>query len=101
VNLAKPKVISLPQGDSGSYLIDRAELLRLAQRRILGESAYIYFALNLDYPNGAEGSHLKSFCERWAISESKAVKAIATLEQKNVLKQKHQQLCFEFKYEDE
>lgn len=99
--MLQPTVISLPQGDNGDYRIDRAELLRLAQRKILNTPAYIYFALSLDYPNGAEGLHIKSFCERWAISEPDAVKAIATLEKKDVLKQKHQQLCFQFVYEDD
>lgn len=99
--LGKPTIISLPQGDKEEYRIDREELLRLAQRKILNTPAYIYFALALDYPNGAEGLHLKSFCERWAISEPDAIKAIATLEKKEVIKQKHQQLCFEFIYEEE
>lgn len=99
LSLGKPIVVSFPQ--NGDYRIDREELLRLAQRKVLNIPAYIYFALALDYPNGAEGLHFETFCERWAISEPDAIKAIATLEKKGVLTQKHQQLCFQFVYEEE
>ncbi|HLO52511.1 MAG TPA: hypothetical protein VK211_29195 [Kamptonema sp.] len=99
MQLGSPTVINIPQGDNSNYKINREELLSLREKKILNDCAYIYFALTLDYPNGAEGMHITSFCNRWEICEPDAVKAIAQLEKKGAVRQKHQQLSFQFTYE--
>lgn len=99
--LLQPLTVNIPQGDNSNYKIDREELFRLRQKKIINDIAFTYFALTLDYPDGAEGMHIPAFCERWNISEPDAIKSIASLEKKGAVKQKHQQLSFEFTYDEE
>lgn len=104
LGLGKPMVITLPQGDTSKYVIDRSELDLLVARRLIkrGDKLYTFFALMLDYPAGAEGMNIPNFCERWGIDESDAMIAIASLQKKAVLKQKaYEQLTFEFIYPPE
>ena len=98
--LAEPIVVSIPQGDTNKYVIDKGELLALVTRKLIKPSnkLFVYIALNLDYPNGAKGMDVEHFCERWGIDPRDAEIAIAMLEKNANLEKQPQQLSFKFTY---
>jgi|GEM_PF-609467 len=97
--LSNPTIINFPKTDN-KIVLDRDYLDDLVVAKLLKRSdkIYVYFALSLDYPEGAEGLHKPSFCDRWGFTEPELDIAIAALEKKLVLKKKQEQLAFYFVY---
>lgn len=94
---------------SSIYSIDRDELISMVERKLLKQNSplFVYFALMLDYPNGAKELDIAAFCNKWTIyedkplSESDVAIAVAQMEKKQIISQQHKQLAFVFTYPDD
>ena len=64
-------------------LLDREELTRLLEAKILSKWQYIYFALLVDYGSSSFSVHIETFCSRWKITEADFYGAIAQIAKKN------------------
>lgn len=82
---------------SFEYMVTRSELLMLREEGILSLKAYMYFALSLDYPEGAmeSGINIAAFCYRWEIHQSDFLTGIAFLSKKGVIGLRTNALQFE------
>jgi hypothetical protein len=72
---------------SASYAIDRDELLRIRQMKILtSDRDYLFFALQIDYPDKLNPTiEVGSFCERWVLSDGDFYKALGELRKKGIV----------------
>ncbi len=83
---------------SASYSIDRDELLRIRQMKILtSDRDYLFFALQIDYPNKLNPTiEVSSFCERWVLSDGDFYKALGDLRKKGIVVSIANRLDLEF-----
>ncbi|PSB16683.1 hypothetical protein C7B65_20780 [Phormidesmis priestleyi ULC007] len=72
---------------STHYLIDREELLRIRQIKLLtNDRDYVFFALQIDYPAKLNPTiEVSAFCERWELSDGNFYKALGELRQKGIV----------------
>lgn len=74
---------SFPMG----YLLDREELLRVRDMKLLTNVRdYVFFALQIDYPGTAAPQvDVEIFCERWNLVEGDLYKALGELRNKGIV----------------
>ena len=72
---------------SSSYLLDREELLRIRQMKLLtSDRDYLFFALQIDYPGKLNPTiEVGPFCERWELSDGNFYKALGELRKKGIV----------------
>jgi len=73
---------------SASYSIDRDELLRIRQMKLLtSDRDYLFLAaLQVDYPGKLSPTRSVSiFCERWELSDGNFYKALGELRNKGIV----------------
>lgn len=88
--------VSIPNSESKmEYLIDREELLRLKEEKLIAPKLYVYIALKLSYTQSNPSVDIESFCESWEISETEFATAIAQLQKKKALQPVARQLQLE------
>lgn len=59
----------MAETDIGCYVLDREELLRTRDLKLLtSDRDYIFFALQLDFP-GKLNPKIDAFCDRWKLDE--------------------------------
>lgn len=70
-----------------SYLIDRDELLRIRNLRLLtNDRDYVFFALQVDYPGKLNPEiDVAAFCDRWELDEGDLYKALGDLRKKGIV----------------
>lgn len=70
-----------------SYLIDREELLRIRDMKLLTSARdYVFFALQIDYPGKLNPTiDVDAFCERWDLSDGDFYKALGELRNKGIV----------------
>lgn len=73
--------------ESFSYLLDRSELLRIREMKLMtSDRDYLFFALQLDYPSKMNPTiEVDSFCDRWELSDGDFYKALGELRKKGIL----------------
>lgn len=78
-------VTSTPE--SPSYLLDREELLRIRQMKLLTSNRdYLFFALQIDYPGKLNPTiEVDSFCDRWELSDGNFYQALGELRKKGIV----------------
>ena len=69
------------------YWLDREELLRIRDRKLLSSDRdYLYFALQIDYPGKLNPQiDVDSFCDRWDLSAGNFYKALGDLKNKGIV----------------
>jgi len=69
------------------YLIDREELLRIRQIKLLtNDRDYVFFALQIDYPSKLNPTiEVSVFCERWDLDDGDFYKALGELRKKGIV----------------
>ena len=72
---------------SASYSIDRDELLRICQMKLLtSDRDYLFLALQIDYPGKLSPTiEVSTFCERWELSDGNFYKALGELRNKGIV----------------
>ena len=72
---------------SANYLIDREELLRIRQLKLLtSDRDYVFFALQIDYPSKLNPTiEVSAFCERWELDDGDFYKALGELRKKGIV----------------
>lgn len=72
---------------SSSYLLDREELLRIRQMKLLtNDRDYLFFALQIDYPGKMNPTiDVDFFCDRWELSDGSFYKALGELRKKGIV----------------
>lgn len=73
--------------DTGCYVLDREELLRIRDLKLLtSDRDYIFFALQLDFPGKLNPKiDVDAFCDRWEMDEGDLYKALGELRKKGVV----------------
>ena len=81
-----------------AYSLDRQELLRIRQLKLLtSDRDYVFFALQIDFPNRLNPTlDITSFCERWEISDGNLYKALGDLRNKGIVVSIASQLSLQF-----
>lgn len=89
---------SEPLTSSASYSLDREELLRMRNIRLLtSDRDYVFFALQIDYPGRLNPSiDVSAFCARWELNEGNLYKAIGELQNKGIVISISSQLDLQF-----
>jgi len=88
--------VSIPNPESDmEYLIDRDELLRLKEMKLIQTTFYIYLALKLTYSHSQPSVDIPSFAEQWEVTESELAIALAQLQKKGALQPVARQLKLE------
>ncbi len=88
--------VSIPNPPSTmQYLIDRDELLRLREEKMIPDRFYVYLAIKLSYSSSNPSIDIPSFCEQWNLSEVQLATAIAQLHKKGALQPVARQLQLE------
>lgn len=77
----------MPQTTSNSYPLDRDELLRIRDIKLLtSDRDYLFFALQIDYPGKLNPTiEVDAFCERWELSDGDFYKALGELRKKGIV----------------
>jgi hypothetical protein len=77
----------MPQKTPNSYQIDRDELLRIREMKLLtSDRDYVFFALQIDYPSKLNPTiDVGAFCERWELSDGDFYKALGELRNKGIV----------------
>ena len=81
-----------------AYSLDRQELLRIRQLKLLtSDRDYVFFALQIDFPGRLNPIlDIASFCERWEISDGNLYKALGDLRNKGIVVSIASQLSLQF-----
>lgn len=88
--------VSIPNPPSAmQYLIDRDELLRRREEKMIPDRFYVYLAIKLSYSSSNPSIDIPSFCEQWDLSEVQLATAIAQLHKKGALQPVARQLQLE------
>lgn len=76
-----------PDSAATSYLIDRDELLRIRNLKLLtSDRDYVFFALQVDYPGKLNPAiDVIAFCDRWELDEGDLYKALGDLRKKGIV----------------
>jgi hypothetical protein len=76
-----------PSPESADYLLDRKELLRIREMKLLtSQRDYLFFALQIDYPGKLNPTiDVDTFCERWDLSDGDFYKALDELRNKGIV----------------
>lgn len=77
------------------YTIDRDELLRLREEKMIPDRFYVYLAIKLSYSSSNPSIDIPSFCEQWDLTEVQLATAIAQLHKKGALQPVARQLQLE------
>ncbi|MBD2157022.1 hypothetical protein [Leptolyngbya sp. FACHB-16] len=77
----------MSKSNSGCYVLDREELLRIRDLKLLtSDRDYIFFALQLDFPGKLNPKiDVDAFCDRWELDEGDLYKALGELRKKGVV----------------
>lgn len=69
------------------YWLDREELLRIRDRKLLtSDRDYLFFALQIDYPGKLNPTvDVTAFCDRWDLGVGDFYKALGDLKNKGVV----------------
>lgn len=78
---------SEPVTTSASYELDREELLRVRDMKLLtSDRDYVFFALQIDYSGKLSPSiDVNAFCDRWELNEGSLYKALGELRNKGIV----------------
>lgn len=88
--------VSIPNPpNTMQYMIDRDELLRLREEKMIPDRFYVYLAIKLSYSSSNPSIDIPSFCEQWNLSEVQLATAIAQLHKKGALQPVARQLQLE------
>ncbi|MCY6494593.1 hypothetical protein [Leptolyngbya sp. GGD] len=70
-----------------TYLLDRDELLRIRNLKLLTSGRdYVFFALQIDYPGKLTPAiDVVAFCDRWELDEGDLYKALGELRKKGIV----------------
>jgi hypothetical protein len=79
--------MAMAKTDIGCYVLDREELLRIRDLKLLtSDRDYIFFALQLDFPGKLNPKiDVDAFCDRWELDEGDLYKALGELRKKGVV----------------
>ncbi|MBW4474308.1 MAG: hypothetical protein KME45_28635 [Stenomitos rutilans HA7619-LM2] len=77
----------MAQTDVGCYTLNREELFRIRELKLLtSDHDYIFFALQLDFPGKLNPKiDVHAFCNRWELDEGDLYKALGELRKKGVV----------------
>ncbi|MEP1079482.1 hypothetical protein NDI52_29165 [Leptolyngbya sp. PL-A3] len=77
----------MSKSNSGCYVLDREELFRIRDLKLLtSDRDYIFFALQLDFPGKLNPKiDVDAFCDRWELDEGDLYKALGELRKKGVV----------------
>ncbi len=88
--------VSIPHPSNAmQYTIDRDELLRLREEKMIPDRFYVYLAIKLSYNGSNPSIDIPSFCEQWELTEVQLATAIAQLHKKGALQPVARQLQLE------
>jgi hypothetical protein len=87
----------MSKSKSGCYVIDREELFRIRDLKLLtSDRDYIFFALQLDFPDKLNPKiDVDAFCNRWELDEGDLYKALGELRKKGVVVSIASQICLQ------
>ena len=76
-----------PESSMAGYLLDREELIRIRNLRLLtSDRDYVLFALQVDFPGELNPSvEVEAFCQRWELSDGNLYKALGELRNKDIV----------------
>lgn len=77
----------MTQTTCNSYPLDRDELLRIRERKLLtSDRDYVFFALQIDHPGKLNPTiDVGAFCERWELGDGDFYKALGELRNKGIV----------------
>lgn len=77
----------LSSTDTGCYGVDREELLRIRNLKLLtSDRDYVFFALQLDFRGESNPEiDVSAFCDRWGLDEGDLYKALGELHKKGIV----------------
>lgn len=67
------------------YVIDEMELKAMRMDGLLPSKTYVYMALMIDNPSGAQSIDMRAFCSKWGIPAHSLLQAIGQLSGKGLL----------------
>jgi len=77
------------------YLIDREELLRLKEEKLIQDKLFVYLAIKLSYDSLEPSINIPWFCNQWDLKEEAFSTAIAQLHKKGALQPVARQLTLQ------
>ncbi len=77
----------MAQTDAGCYTLNREELFRIRDLKLLtSDRDYIFFALQLDFPGKLNPKiDVDAFCDRWELDEGDLYKALNEIRKKGLV----------------
>lgn len=88
----KTKPGNPPKPHEAGYLLDKQELKALRMDGLLPLKTYVYMALMIDNPGGAEQIDMKAFCMKWGVPAYEFLQAIGQLGRKGLVNIRPQDL---------
>ena len=87
---------STPTPDSQRrYSIDREELLRLREDKLIQDKTFVYIAIKLSYDCSDPSIDISWFCEQWGLKEVEFAAAITQLQKRGALQPVARQLTLQ------
>lgn len=77
------------------YVIDRDELLRLREFKLIQDKLFVYLALKLTYDTSEPSIDIPWFCQQWDLKEAEITTALAQLQKKGALQPVARQLTLQ------
>lgn len=79
--------MTIRESPSDSYVLDRDELLRIRNLKLLTSGRdYVFFALQIDYPGKLNPAiDVADFCNRWELTDGDLYKALGDLRKKGIV----------------
>lgn len=83
-----------------SYVLDKDELYRLRQLKLLRDLDYVFFALQIDFPGKLRPKiNVTEFCKRWELNIGNFYKALGELKNKGIIIEIGDQIDLQMKKE--
>ena len=77
------------------YNIDREELLRLREDKLIQDKTFVYIAIKLSYDCSDPSIDISWFCEQWGLKEVEFAAAITQLQKRGALQPVARQLTLQ------
>ena len=77
------------------YNIDREELLRLREDKLIQDKTFVYIAIKLSYDCSDPSIDISWFCEQWELKEVEFAAAITQLQKRGALQPVARQLTLQ------
>lgn len=97
-SLEQPTVVALPTSKKSMFEIDENQLFWLREKKLItrGSAFDVFLCIQLSYGESLINLDVSSFCNRWELTESQVLSAIAQLQKKELIEPSVKQLEIQF-----